>query len=169
MSFTHHYFSHGCYINNVSIAVPSSLLLVSFIAICNLLAISNRTLYSVYECRLFLVVSSFYVVFLLKPHFHSFRGPITQFCRGDAILVTFLRNSLAEPVPLQVYNWLNPEFPFSYTGTHFKVKELSLSHYLSIARERIVGSIPFPIVLAVCAMQIVSFKIWTEGGHFLGR
>ena len=38
---------------------------------------------------------------------------------------------------------LNSEFSFSWTGCHTKFKERSLQYYLPIARERIVGFIPF--------------------------
>ena len=47
---------------------------------------------------------------------------------------------------------LNSEFSFSLTGWHTKAKEPSLSYYLHIAGERIVGFIPFPRVLVLYEM-----------------
>ena len=46
-------------------------------------------------------------------------------------------------------------------------EELSLSYYLSIAEERIIGFIPFPRVLVLCEMQSVSSRIWTRIAVFI--
>ena len=56
---------------------------------------------------------------------------------------------------------LNSEFSFLTSGNTL-VKELSLSYYLSGARERTVEFIPLLKVLALCKMQITSFRIWTH-------
>ena len=48
---------------------------------------------------------------------------------------------------------LHPEFSFSETGCHMKVKELSTPYYLL---ERFVGFRLLPIVLSPCEMQIFS-------------
>ena len=50
----------------------------------------------------------------------------------------------------------NSEFSFSETGRPTKVKEASLSYYLSIAGGRIIGFIYSPRILALCEMQIAS-------------
>ena len=57
---------------------------------------------------------------------------------------------------------LNSEFSFSLTVCLTKVKEPSLPYYLRIAGGRIIGFIPFPKVLALCEMQTVSSRIWTQ-------
>ena len=56
----------------------------------------------------------------------------------------------------------NSEFSFSYTSCLTKAEEPSLSYYLPIAGERIIGFIPFPRVLVLCEMQSVSSRIWTR-------
>ena len=53
---------------------------------------------------------------------------------------------------------LNSEFSFSFT----KAEEPSLPNYLPIAGERIIGFIPFPKVLVLCEMLLVSSRIWTR-------
>ena len=57
---------------------------------------------------------------------------------------------------------LNSEFSFSWTYCHIKIKELSLPYYLPIVEEIIVGSIPFPKVLALYEMQTASFRFQTR-------
>ena len=57
---------------------------------------------------------------------------------------------------------LDSEFSFSKTGCLTKAEEPSLSYYLSIARGRIIGFIPFPRVLVLCEMQSVRSRIWTR-------
>ena len=57
---------------------------------------------------------------------------------------------------------MNSEFSFSGTSCLSKAEESSLSYYLPIAGGRIIGFIPFPMVLALCEMQSVSSKIWTR-------
>ena len=52
----------------------------------------------------------------------------------------------------------NSDFSFSYTGCHIKVKEPSLPYYLPIIGGRIVRSIPFPRLLALCEMQTASSR-----------
>ena len=48
---------------------------------------------------------------------------------------------------VQVINWfLNSEFSFSLMCCHATVKELRLHSYLSIARGKLVGFIPFPML-----------------------
>ena len=46
-------------------------------------------------------------------------------------------------------------------------EEPSLSYYLPIAGERIIGFIPFPRVLVQCEMQSVSSRIWTRIAVFI--
>ena len=41
-------------------------------------------------------------------------------------------------------------------------EEPSLPYYLPIAGGRIIGSIPFPSVLVLYEMQLVSSRIWTR-------
>ena len=64
----------------------------------------------------------------------------------------------------QFFNWnlmnLNLEFSF-YIGCYTKIKELSLPYYLSIARRRIAGCIPYPSVSVQYKMYIASSRIWT--------
>ena len=55
---------------------------------------------------------------------------------------------------------LNSKFSFSSCLT--KAEEHSLSYYLPIAGGRIIGFIPFPMVLLLPEMQSVSFRIWTR-------
>ena len=62
---------------------------------------------------------------------------------------------------------LNSEFSFSQTSCLTKAEEHSLSYYLLIAGGRIIGSIPFPRVLALCEMQSVSSRIWTRAPQFM--
>ena len=57
---------------------------------------------------------------------------------------------------------LNSEFSFSWTSCLTKAEEPSLPYYLPIAGGRIIGFIPFPRVLVLCEMQLVSAKIWTH-------
>ena len=57
---------------------------------------------------------------------------------------------------------LDSEFSFSYTSCLAKDEEPSLSYYLPIAGERIIGFIPFPRVLVLCEMLSVSSRIWTR-------
>ena len=57
---------------------------------------------------------------------------------------------------------MNLEFSFSYTSYQIKVKEPSLPYYSSIAGGKIVRFIPFPKVFALCEIQTVSYKIWTQ-------
>ena len=57
---------------------------------------------------------------------------------------------------------LNSEFSFSKTSCLNKAEETSLSYYLPIAGGRIIGFIPFPRVLVLCEMQLVSARIWTS-------
>ena len=54
---------------------------------------------------------------------------------------------------------LNSEFSFSKTSCLTKAEEPSLSNYLPIAGGRIIGFIPFPMVLVLCEMQSVSSRI----------
>ena len=56
----------------------------------------------------------------------------------------------------------NSEFSFSWTSCLNKAEEPSLSYYLPIAGGRIIGFIPFPMVLVLCEMQSVSSRIWTR-------
>ena len=48
---------------------------------------------------------------------------------------------------------LNSEFSVSLTGHHTKAKELSLTEYLPITREAIVGFMPFPSFFAGSEMK----------------
>ena len=57
---------------------------------------------------------------------------------------------------------LNSEFSFSLTCCLTKAEEPSLPYYLPIAGGRIIGFIPFPRVLVLCEMQLVSARIWTR-------
>ena len=57
---------------------------------------------------------------------------------------------------------LNSEFFFSDPNSYTKVREPWLPFYLPIAGGRIVGFIPFPMVLALCEMQTASSRIWTQ-------
>ena len=57
---------------------------------------------------------------------------------------------------------LNSEFSFSLTSCLTKPEEPSLPYYLPIAGGRIIGFIPFPIVLVLCKRQSVSSRIWTR-------
>ena len=54
---------------------------------------------------------------------------------------------------------LNSEFSFSQTSCLTKAEEPSLPYYLPIAGGRIIGFIPFPRVLVLCEMQLVSARI----------
>ena len=58
-------------------------------------------------------------------------------------------------------NFMQSQFSFSKTGCQTKAKEFSLLYYLPIDGGRIVRFIPFPRILALCEMQIVSSRIWT--------
>ena len=57
---------------------------------------------------------------------------------------------------------LNSEISFSKTSRHSKAEEISLSYYLPITGERIIGFIPFPRVLVLCEIQPASSRIWTR-------
>ena len=57
---------------------------------------------------------------------------------------------------------LSSEFSFSETSCLTKAEEPSLPYYLPIAGGRIIGFIPFPMVLVLCEMQSVSSRIWTR-------
>ena len=57
---------------------------------------------------------------------------------------------------------LNSEFSFSSTSCLTKAEETNLPNYLPIAGGRIIGFIPFPMVLVLCEMQSVSSRIWTR-------
>ena len=57
---------------------------------------------------------------------------------------------------------MNPEFSFYETSCLTKAEEPSLSYYLPIAGERIIGFLPFPRVLVLCEMQSFSSRIWTQ-------
>ena len=57
---------------------------------------------------------------------------------------------------------LNSEFSFSYTSCLTKAEEPSLPYYLPIAGGRIIGFIPFAMVLVLCEMKSVSSRIWTR-------
>ena len=57
---------------------------------------------------------------------------------------------------------LNSEFSFSKTTCLTKAEEPSLPYYLPIAGGRIIGFIPFPRVLVLCEMHLVSSRIWTR-------
>ena len=48
-----------------------------------------------------------------------------------------------------------------------KAEEPSLSYYLPIAGRRIIGFIPFPMVLVLCEMQSVLSRIWTRVAVFI--
>ena len=60
---------------------------------------------------------------------------------------------------------LNLDFSFCKTGSHTKVKDLSLS-YLATGRGRIDGFIFFSRLLVLCEMHISFFKIWTRIAEF---
>ena len=62
---------------------------------------------------------------------------------------------------------LNSEFSFSLTSCLTKTEEPSLSYYLPIAGGKIIGFIPFPRVLVLCEMQLVSSRIWTRVTVFI--
>ena len=62
----------------------------------------------------------------------------------------------------QTLTGLNSEFSFSWTSCLTKDEERSLPYYLPIAGGRIIGFIPFPMVLVLCEMQSVSSRIWTR-------
>ena len=57
---------------------------------------------------------------------------------------------------------LSSEFSFFWTICLTKAEETSLSYYLLIAGERIIGFIPFPRVLVLREMQSVSSRFWTH-------
>ena len=57
---------------------------------------------------------------------------------------------------------MNSEYSLFKTSCHTKAEEPSLSYYLTIAGGRIIGFIPFPMVLVLCEMQSVSSRIWTR-------
>ena len=57
---------------------------------------------------------------------------------------------------------LNSQFSFFYTSCLTKAEEPSLPYYLPIAGGRIIGFIPFPMVLVQCEIQLVSSRIWTR-------
>ena len=57
---------------------------------------------------------------------------------------------------------LNSEFSFSYTSCLTKAEEPSLPYYLPIAGGRIIGFIPFPRVLVLCEIQLISSRTWTR-------
>ena len=61
------------------------------------------------------------------------------------------------------------QFSFSYTGCYIKDEEPSLPYDLPIVAGRIIGFIPFPIVLGLCAKQTVSFRIWTRVAVFISH
>ena len=65
-----------------------------------------------------------------------------------------------------VFEWsltdLNLEFAFSLAGCHTKIKEFRLPYYLPIVGGRIVGCIPFSMLLALCKMQTTSSRTWTR-------
>ena len=54
---------------------------------------------------------------------------------------------------------LTSEFSFSLASCLTKAEEPSLPYYLPIAGGRIIGYIPFPRVLVLCEMQLVSSRI----------
>ena len=62
----------------------------------------------------------------------------------------------------RILTGLNSEFSFSYTSCLSKPEEPSLSYYLPIAGERIIGLIPFPRVLVLWEMQSATSRIWTR-------
>ena len=55
---------------------------------------------------------------------------------------------------------LNSKFSFSYCLT--KTKEPSLPYYLPISGGKLIGFIPFPVVLVLFEMQSISSWIWTR-------
>ena len=55
----------------------------------------------------------------------------------------------------------NSVFSFPLTGCHTMVKESSQSYNLPISGGKIVGFIPFPMVLTQCEMQTASSRVWT--------
>ena len=57
---------------------------------------------------------------------------------------------------------LSSEFSFSLTSCLNKAEEPIIPYYLPIAGGRITGFIPFPRVLVLCEMQLVSARIWTR-------
>ena len=56
---------------------------------------------------------------------------------------------------------MNTEFFFSNTGCLTMAKETSLQYYLPIAGERIIGFIPFPRILVLYEIHLVSSWILT--------
>ena len=56
----------------------------------------------------------------------------------------------------------NSKFSFSKTSCLTKAEEPSLPYYLPIAGGRIIGFIPFLMVLVLCEMQSVLSRIWTH-------
>ena len=60
---------------------------------------------------------------------------------------------------------LNSVFSFSWTSCLTKAEEPSLPNYLPLAGGRIIGFIPFPLVLVLYEMQLVSARIWTRIGR----
>ena len=57
---------------------------------------------------------------------------------------------------------LNSVISFSLSSCLPRAEEPSLPYYLPIAGGRIIGCIPFPMVLVLCEMQSVSSRIWTR-------
>ena len=57
---------------------------------------------------------------------------------------------------------LNPEFSFSYTSFHAKVKEPSLPYYFTHSWMENSWIHFFPRVLLLCEMQTASSMIWTQ-------
>ena len=86
---------------------------------------------------------------LNDPRTHQ-QWNVKQFIFSLSMSCVLSKNSLEEPIPLQVNNKFDFKV-FLLDHYHTKVKEPDLPYYLPVAGKRIVGCIPFPN-----AMQKVS-------------
>ena len=75
-------------------------------------------------------------------------------CRHYSCSVSCARITCRSQSFFRSASGLNPEFSFSSTGCHTKVKEPSLSYYLPIAGRRKVVFRPFRNILAPSEMQL---------------
>ena len=93
--------------------------------------------------------------------------PHTTISRSRTLTITIFTNPSARAGydTRSIFKWgltgLISEFSFS-TSCLTKAKDPRLSYYLPIAGGKIIGFIPFPRVLVLCEMQLVSFRIWTR-------
>ena len=72
-------------------------------------------------------------------------------------VAVLLRNSLADPIPLQVYNFQS--FPSTKLVATPRLKRQSALLFTHSLRENSLIYIPFPMVLAECGIQTDPFRI----------